>query len=158
GSIDRTALIWDINPLEAGTFYRREAAERVEALYKRRLDEPAVIHAIQADTALPASVRQAAIEIASRLGDRYARLNRVARADEATKKARSLAASRTAPKSEALEALQRARGLWNDLIAADPDRAVYRKELALVLIEIGRLQDRAGRVDEADRTFDEAFR
>jgi tetratricopeptide (TPR) repeat protein len=69
-----------------------------------------------------------------------------------------LAGSRTASQTEILEAFQRARGLWNDLIAADPDRAEYRRQLALVLIEIGRLQDRAGRVDEADRTFDEAFR
>ena len=55
-----------------------------------------MIHAIQADTTLSAPVRQAAIEIASRLGDRYAWLNRVERAYEVTKGARGLADSHTA--------------------------------------------------------------
>jgi tetratricopeptide (TPR) repeat protein len=157
GSIDWTAKVWDLDPIRAETIYRREASERVAALYKQRRDEPAVIQKVESET-LPAPVRQAAIEIAGRLGDHYARLNQVERAHEVTKKARELAQSRTAAPTETLEAFQRARGLWNDLIAADPDSAEYRKELALVLVDIGELQDRAGRGDEADPAFDEAFR
>jgi Tol biopolymer transport system component/tetratricopeptide (TPR) repeat protein len=159
GGLDWTAKVWDLDPIPAETMYRREAMERVEALYKERRDGPAVIHAIEADTMLSAPVRQAAIEIAGRLGDRYTWLNQVGRAYEATKEARELADSRTAALAEILAALERARGLWNDLVAADPDRYdEYRKELALVLVEIGGFQHQAGRGDEADRAFDEAFR
>src|SRR5262249_18410378 len=82
GSIDRTARVWDLDPIPVEKIERREAVERVAALCKRRLDGPAVIQAIQSDTTLPALVRQAAIAIASRLGDRYARLNQVERAHE----------------------------------------------------------------------------
>ncbi len=75
------------------------------------------------------------------------------------RKARELADSRTAALAEILAALECARGLWDGLIAADPDSyEEYRKELALVLVEIGGLQHHAGRGDEADRAFDEAFR
>ncbi len=159
GSIDWTAKVWDLDPIPIETTYRRAAVERVEALYRRRLDEPAVIHVIQADTTLPAPVHQAALEIASRLGDGYARLNEVERAYEVTTEAHELADSRTAALTEILPTLERARGLWNDLIAANPDRyEEYRKELALVLVEIGGLQHQAGRGDEADWAFDEAFR
>ena len=127
-------------------FYRREAAERVASLYKHRPDTAAVIHALQADATLPVPVRQAAVEIAGRFGDRYARLNRAERAFEATNQARSLARS-TAGRLEALEALHRARGLWEDLLAADPNRGEYKIEIALILVDArqGPGSGRAGR-------------
>src|SRR5262249_53750707 len=51
-----------------------------------------------------------------------------------------------------------ARALWDDLVAAEPSRAKYQKELARLLIERGRLLSADGRWDEADREFDRALR
>jgi WD40 repeat protein/tetratricopeptide (TPR) repeat protein len=157
GSMDRTALVWDTNPPNAGMFYRREAAERIAALYRHRPDTAAVIHELQADATLPVPVRQAAVEIAGRFGERYARLNWTERAFEATNQARSLARSTAGRRLEALEALHRARGQWDDLLAAEPNRGEYKFEIALILVELGKALGEVGRADEADRAFDRAF-
>jgi tetratricopeptide (TPR) repeat protein len=161
GSRDRTAIVWDIKPLEAETFYRREAAAHVLSLSKRRLDPAAVIRHLQADAALPDPVRLAAVEIARRDGERQERFSRMARAKDATtaaiKRARALAASPGASRSEALEALRCACNLWDDLIGADPDRAECWKELAFALVALGELLEWADRDDEADREFDRAL-
>jgi WD40 repeat protein/serine/threonine protein kinase len=162
GSRDRAAIVWDIKPLEAETFYHREAAAHVLSLSKRRLDPAAVIRHLQADVALPEPVRLAAVEIAGREGVRQERINRMRRVKEATSaainRARALAASPGASRSEALQALRCACNLWDDLIGADPDRAECRKELAFTLVALGELLEWADRDDEADRAFDRALR
>ena len=52
-----------LGEVKAGTFYRREAAEHVGSFHHRGLNGTAVIRALGADAALPAAVRQAAVEI-----------------------------------------------------------------------------------------------
>jgi tetratricopeptide (TPR) repeat protein len=104
------------------------------------------------------------VEIAVRVGDRQARLNRMAQAKAATNRAKALAASTGGTRSEILgalrrscEALRRSCDQWDELIAADPDRAECKKELALTLVAFGELLESTGQDDEADRTFDRAL-
>src|SRR5262249_13994628 len=99
------------------------------------------------------------------------RINRMRRARDASNRARDasnrakvLATSPGGSRSEALEALRgscealrRSCNLWDDLIAADPDRAECKKELALTLIAFGELLEWTDRDDEADRAFDRAL-
>jgi tetratricopeptide (TPR) repeat protein len=47
--------------------------------------------------------------------------------------------------------------LWDDLVAADPERAECKKELALALVAFGELLESTAQDDEADRAFDRAL-